>query len=212
MLYVSEWFLILAAYGSGIVLLLAFLRLVRGQRKQAVNFALLLVTFWLSYLLLGAAVAMFTPRRVLREGQARFFDETGVTATSLGRTSLLATGEGTLRAHGVFYVIRERIFNRSAKVPHHAPPLELLLQDPAGNLYGPDAAATRLLSRGFDPLRKSLFGPGESKTAEVAFDVPPNTERPSLIFEHRNRYTLNRILLGDPEHFWHRNTVILLDR
>jgi hypothetical protein len=211
MLYVSEWFLILAFYASGIILLLIALRLARRQWPQAINLSALLLTFCLAYLLAGAIVALATPQRILHQGQPRFFDETGATAIAATRTPTITT-DSTLHAQGVFFVVTTRIFNRSAKIPHHAPALDFLLQDANGNLHTPNNTATSLLNPNLDRLRTSLFGPAERRTLIIVFEVPTNTQRAVLIIRHHNPYALNRILLGDPEHFWHRNTVILLDK
>ena len=206
----------LAVVGSSGLAALAIGAALIARRRDLVRlFALCLAAAWVAY---GAAflfASLASADRVLGWGEEKHLCEIdchlAYSVVAVRATPTLGSGASRLAARGVFAVVTVRVRFDSATIsPHRGMgPLwpgrhRIDVVDAVGRHYAYSLPGARALGGGeAAPLTRPLV-PGESYTADLAFDVPGDAR--DLRLEIRALEFPTSFLIGHENSFFHGKT------
>lgn len=142
----------------------------------------------MAVLAIAVSYTFATPRHLVALGTPIHQDDFVYTVTGVGRTPKISNTASSATAHGEFYIVSIRVDNDARRagfvwderIPH--------IVDAQGLRYDKSPDGQAALDASLKP--RFAIAPGNSDTFQAVFDVPPNIEKPALVFD-------NGILMGD---------------
>lgn len=139
-------------------------------------------------LTVAALYTFSTPNRFVALGTPIHQDDFVYTVTGVGRTPKISNSASYATAQGEFYIVSIRVDNDARRVgfvwderiPH--------IVDDQGHRYDKSPDGQAALDASLKP--RFSIAPGDRNTFQAVFDVPPNIDKPALVFD-------NGILMGD---------------
>jgi hypothetical protein len=154
------------------------------------------------------AVSLLSRGETLQIGEARCFDEWCIAGTSALRQPSI----GGARARGIFYVVTLRVSSESRGRPQRETDVDTYLLDARGRRFDVSVAGADALQRAGlagQPVT-SVVAPGGSLESRLVFDVALDAAGLGFVKASHSGFP-RRLIIGDPESFLHRPTVVRLD-
>jgi len=189
---------LLAVLATLITLIILLIALVRGRGAKALRILRTYAIAVAFYIIVGVAVSLFRPQRVLRVGDPWCFDDWCLTVESVHQTR----GPGDIA-----YQVGLRLSSRAGRVSQRAKGAWIYLIDNHGRRFqaDPDPAAVPL---------DVLLEPQESVTTTRIFHVPADAQQLGLITGHGGAYcgVMLFFVIGDSACLFHKPTMIRIDK
>jgi hypothetical protein len=146
------------------------------------------------YLVVGFAVSLLEPQRVLSVGEPWCFDDWCLTVENVTASSTAA---------GPSYEVALRLSSRARRVSQRARGAWLYLIDGHGQRYAPEAGGSAA------PL-DTLLGPGESLTTSRSFHLPAGVRPVGLVTGHGGPYCgpMSLLVIGASGCLFHRPPMV----
>lgn len=167
---------------------------IRGRFARAGSILLRTAVSTAIYLGVVVMVSLSTPRRVMRLGDERCFDDW---------CFAVANATHTPSASGVSYSVQLRLFSRAKGRPQRASDALVYLVDATNHRFAPASARS-------EPPLNVLLGPGESVTTTRVFTTPPEARDVGLVLEHGGSGP-GPVIIGDDLSLFHKRTVVRLE-
>ena len=183
-------------------------QLVRTRTAAARTTFLRLAAYLATYAVTLMAVSVLSPGEAWQIGEARCFDEWCITVTSASRQPSI----GSARATGIFYVVTLRVSSQSRRRPQRESDVDTYLVDGRGRRFDVSGAGADALQRAGlagQPVT-SVVAPGGGFKSRLAFDVPLDATDLRFVKASHSGFP-RRVIIGDPESFLHRPTIVRLD-
>jgi hypothetical protein len=190
----ADLLFLLVALATLLTLGAAALMAVSGRRSASLRTLTVLAGGVAGYVVVGLAVALLRPQRVLSVGDPLCFDDWCLTVTHAS----VATG-----ASGTTWTVDLRLSSVARRVSQRARGAWVFMIDDRGRRYATDADPSAL------PL-DVLLGPGESVTTSRAFHVPSDAGSLGLVTGHGGPYCgpMDLLVIGAAGCVFHKPTMI----
>jgi hypothetical protein len=182
-------------------------RLIRRRFRPARKTAIRLLLFVAAYMLVLVGFSVAEPRQQIAMGVPQCFDEWCITVESAARQAAI----GATRAHGNFCVVTLRVSSKAGGRRQRETGVRVYLLDAEGRRFDVSAAGQRQLEQQGQagmPVT-SFVAPGGSFESRLAFDVPADARRLSLVKTSWSWFPF-RLIIGGPDSWLHRPTVVPL--
>lgn len=198
--------LILLALATVAGIVTALVAMFFRRRALAARSLVAIVSAWVFYLGIGAAVALMTPQHILSFGEDRCFDEVCFAVMGYNRTPSTNAGKS-------FYLVDVRISNRSRGRAQREIGRKGVLVDRAGQVYEVSRQGMHALSPGNGAPFSGLdveVAPGQRLDRRLVFELPEDVDCPGFALGSDLALNPARIVIGDEDHFLHWPTVVPL--
>jgi hypothetical protein len=185
---------ILAFLSAVVALAIAAYQAIRGRFSRAGSVLTRVALSAAVYLATISLVSIFSPRRVLKPGDERCFDDWCFQVADVSRTP---------SAERVSYRIGIRLFSRAKGRAQRANDVVVYLVDGLGDRFEPEPDQSAV------PFN-ILLQPGESVTATRVFSIPAGARDVGLVLEHGGSGP-GLFIIGDDLSLLHKRTVVRLD-
>jgi hypothetical protein len=204
-----DLFFLASFLGCAVAVLRIAYRLARGRLATARRAAARLTAFVACYAAVLVAVSLAAPGRTLPLGERLCFDEWCMAVAHVSRQSAI----GDAHAGGVFYVVTLEISSRS-RGRRQREINTYRLRDGGGRTFDVSPAGQAALRQaGLAAEPASAFvDPGRSFESRLVFDVPRDAAGLGLVKASPGWLQPGRFIIGEPASFFHRPTVMRLDR
>lgn len=191
-----------------------------ARRYELVRlFAVCLAGVWLVYAGAFLVASLTSKDVVLAAGEEKHLCEIdchlAYSVIAARRTPGIGTGAARIAAQGVFEVVTVRVRFDAATISAQRGMSPLWpdrhwidVVDDTGREYSYSLAAQRVLGEGDEPPLSRPLVPGESYTAELAFDVPADAR--DLRLSIRSMAPPTWFVIGHENSFWHGKTTFRL--
>jgi hypothetical protein len=152
---------------------------IRGRFRPARMTFIRLLLFAGAYMLVLVGFSLAEPQKQIPIGAAQCFDDWCVTVEGASRQSAI----GATRAHGAFCVATLRVSNRGRGQRQRETDVRVYLTDDQGRRFDVSPDGQRALEQnGLAGMPITSFAAaGGSFESRLAFDVPPDARRLSLV-------------------------------
>jgi hypothetical protein len=188
---VFDLIFILIFLSTAVTLLVALLLGVSGHRRRALRILRLTALGWSLYLATIIAGSIFMPRRILKMGEPRCFDEICIAVDSV---QIKPAGSNAS------YIVRLALANSARRQAQRENNLVFYLSDTQGNRYDP---------LGGELIKPStvILQPGGSFPIEETFLVPAASNGIGGVITHEGGFPIRWFIIG--EEAWLRKPAIV---
>jgi hypothetical protein len=177
-----------------ITLLTSLVTALRGRGARALRILRNLGIAAAIYLVIVAAVGLFSTERVLRVGDPWCFDDWCLSVENVSHAPAPPF---------VAYTVSLRLFSQAKGISQRAKNAWIYIIDEHGNRYAPDPDPTAT------PL-DVLLGPGQSVTTTRIFRLPAGSGGLGLITGHGGPVNPGKLVIGDESSLLHKPTYVRL--
>lgn len=180
--------------------------LIRKRTAAARKTAVRIATFLAIYAVVFVVVSLVSPGKVPTVGEVRCFDEWCITVKSASRQPTI----GEARATGIFFVVTVQVSSRSRGRRQRENNVCTHLIDSSGRRFDVSSAGQNALQQAGlagEPLTE-FVDPGKSFESRLVYDVPQDAS--DVGFVKTSCGLLPNPIIGDPDSFLHRPTVVRL--
>jgi len=192
------------AVTAGRVLYLLIRRRFRPAGKASIRLLLFVAVYM--FVLLGFSIA--EPQKEVPIGTPQCFDDWCIAVQQVTRQDAI----GASRANGTFWIATVSVSSRAKGRPQRETDVRVYLTDDGGRQFDVSPAGQRALEQqGLAGMPPTSFVPaGGSIESRLAFDVPRDVRHLSLVKASWGWFPF-RLIIGDPQSWLHRPTVVPLD-
>jgi hypothetical protein len=200
--------LFLALMAAVIVAAIRILYLsIRGRFRPARTTLIRLLLLGGVYMLVLVGFSLAEPQKQIPIGVPQCFDDWCITVEQASRQAAI----GATRAHGTFCVATLRVSNRGKGQRQRETDVRVYVIDDQGHRFDVSPDGQRALEQnGLAGMPITSFAAaGGSFESRLAFDVPVDARRLSLVKTSWSWFPF-RVIIGDPQSWLHRPTVVPL--